>query len=139
MLWAAACAGDQGGEAGRAGGQGRAVQLSLRAEPAVVAPRGVVTVVLGLRNPADTTLTLHFPTAQRYDFTVRDTAGAVVWRWSADRAFAQVVGEQPVPAGWEVNYEERFAAPAMPGPYRVVGTVTARGDPGSAAANFTVR
>lgn len=138
-LWIGACAGERSGEAEGRGGAGGAAQLSLRVEPGVVGPRGPVTAVLGLRNGSDTAITLRFATAQRYDFSVIDSAGTVVWRWSANRTFAQAAGEQTVPPGWEVNYEERFAAPSGRGPYRVVATVSAVGNLGSAVANLTVR
>jgi len=42
-------------------------------------------------NISNRPITLTYNTAQRFDFFVRrGTAGPVVWRWSADRFFAQV-------------------------------------------------
>lgn len=138
-LWSGGCGGEPQREATRAG-RGRAdLAVSLRVNPAVVAPHAPVRAVFGARNDADTAVTLRFATAQRYEFTVLDAAGNAVWRWSAGRTFAAAAGEQTVPPGWEINYEEQFAAPAAAGAYRVIAAVAAEGGSPSAVANFTVR
>ncbi len=44
-------------------------------------------------NISNRPITLTYNTAQRFDFFVRrGTTGPVVWQWSANRSFAQVVG-----------------------------------------------
>jgi len=137
-LGAVACGGEQRREATRAAG-GRDLAVSLRVGPTVVAPGASLHVLLGARNRADTAVTLRFATSQRYDFAVLDAAGNEVWRWSAGRTFVQATGEQTVPPGWEVNYEEDFAAPTAAGDYRLVGAVMALGGSPSGVASFTVR
>lgn len=51
-----------------------------------------VRITLVKTNVADVPIALRYPTAQRFDFYVRrSTAGRVLWQWSGDRVFAQVV------------------------------------------------
>jgi hypothetical protein len=58
-------------------------------EVAVAPPE--VRLALYVTNTTDTVQELTFPTSQRYDFMVTDCDGREIWRWSADRAFLQVV------------------------------------------------
>jgi hypothetical protein len=65
--------------------------------------------------------------AQRYDFTVSDEQGEELWRWSHDRAFAQVIGEKTFEPGETVTYTEVWdqttsgGGQLPPGRYEVLG------------------
>lgn len=48
-----------------------------------------LAITVAVREPT----TLYYRTSQRYDLTVTDSDGQEVWRWSRDRAFAQVTEE----------------------------------------------
>lgn len=52
---------------------------------------------------------------------------AVAWRASDGRMYAQALGNETVPAGGSLTFEQRWSDPA-PGDYRLVGEVVARGD-----------
>lgn len=96
-----------------------------------------VTLELTVANGGREPVVLTYGTSQRYDFAVRDAAGAEVWRWSADRMFAQSVTEEAVPAGGTVEYREVWVA-AGRGVYRVVASLTATDHPVELEAEFEV-
>ena len=146
MVAVTACGRERGGEAGqgamgtrREGGRVSALDVSLATTKPSYSPREPITFTLNVRNPTDRPITLRFASGQRYDFVIEDERGATVWRWAADRAFAQAVREQTVPPGWELNYNERFAGQLAPGVYRVRGLITAMQDSLEANAEITVR
>ena len=41
-------------------------------------------------------LTLSFPSGQEYDLRLRDSDGRILWSWSADKVFPQVVHQRDV-------------------------------------------
>jgi hypothetical protein len=53
---------------------------------------------LTVTNVTDRTLTVTFPTAQRFDFVVK-RGGKPVWQWAADMMFAQSVTHERIAAG----------------------------------------
>jgi hypothetical protein len=138
-LTAAACGGER--ERATSGAVADLADLTVRVAPArtTYAAGEPITLTLGVRNPTDVAVTLRFATGQRYDFVIESAAGAELWRWSAERAFTQVLGEQIVPPGWELNYNETFAGRLAPGTYRVRGIVPSVGDTLEARAEVVVR
>ena len=132
-----------GGEPERAGSGAVAdlADLTVRVAPArtTYAAGEPITLTLGVRNPTDLAVTLRFATGQRYDFVIESAAGADVWRWSADRVFTQAMGEQTVPPGWELDYNETFTGRLAPGTYRVRGIVPSVGDTLEARGELVVR
>lgn len=88
----------------------------------VTAPESpaVFRLVLEARKQA----TLRFHDSQRYDFEVRDDRGEMVWKWSGDRVFLQVLGEVTLAAGERLSFEEVWE-PEGPGTYVVTGKITA--------------
>jgi hypothetical protein len=136
-LAATACGGER--ERSAAAGSLSALTVQVAVGRAAYAAGEPIALTLGVRNPTDLAVTLRFATGQRYDFVIESAAGAEVWRWSAERAFTQVLGEQIVPPGWELNYNETFAGRLAPGTYRVRGIVPSMGDTLEARAEVVVR
>jgi hypothetical protein len=64
---------------------------------------GFWLVTLRIEVPAETMLTLHFPSAQEYDLRVRDVRGNILWTWSADKLFAQMVHERRISGGFSAS------------------------------------
>jgi len=89
------------------------------------APGDSVSVTLLVANRSSAPVTLQFSSGQRYDFTIGGD-GTTLWRWSDDRAFIQMLGEERLEPGAELIYRERAKAPAAPGTYRVTGMLTAQ-------------
>jgi hypothetical protein len=50
-----------------------------------------INAQLTIRNMTADTVTLTLPTTQTYDLEIKDAKGNVVYRWSADKAFGQIV------------------------------------------------
>lgn len=96
-----------------------------------------VSFDLAVANAGDAPVTLSFATSQRYDFVVRDGSGAEVWRWSADRMFAQARSEESVAAGTVLEYAETWQAPG-PGDYRVEARLESSDHPVRLQAEFEV-
>lgn len=95
VLACAACAG------GRAPArEARAPEASeLASSLQVEVGREVVRLVLRVTNTSDRPVTLHFPTAQVYDFAIRLPDGTTLWRWSEGRAFPQVLTDRTLAPG----------------------------------------
>ena len=138
-LAAAACGGER--ERATSGAVADLADLTVRVAPArtTYAAGEPIALTLGVKNPTEVAVTLRFATGQRYDFVIESAAGVEVWRWSADRAFTQGLGEQTVPPGWELDYNETFAGRLAPGTYRVRGIVPTVGDTLEARGEVVVR
>jgi len=61
-------------------------------------------VTVAVRDP----MTLYYRTSQRYDLAVIDSQGQEVWRWSRNRAFAQVTEEVPLGANEVRSFSETW-------------------------------
>lgn len=139
VVAAAACGGERPGETTRAAGDMTELTVLVAAAKASYLAGEPITLTLGVKNPTDLAVTLRFATGQRYDFVIESAAGVEVWRWSADRVFTQALGEQTVPPGWELDYNETFAGRLAPGTYRVRGIVPSVGDTLEARGELVVR
>ena len=92
---------------------------SLQAEVAGDSVRFTLTVA----NAGSEPVVLEFGTEQRYDFVVRE-GGSEVWRWSADRMFAQAESADTVPAGGSLEYRETWVHGGRGGRYEAEGELT---------------
>jgi len=95
---------------------------------------------LTVSNRGGPAVTLHFSSAQRYDFEIQDPQGSTLWRWAVDRMFGQMLGEVTLGSEREeLVFLERFPAPRTPGTYRIAGRLIASDRPMSAVTTITVR
>lgn len=84
-----------------------------------------------LRNTGAAPVTVHFPSGQRFDLVVR-RRGALVWRWSHDKAFIQVVQDVTLDAGRALAFSASWPQVDLqgrrvePGTYEAVGVLTGR-------------
>lgn len=97
-----------------------------------------IRATLVVTNRSEAAVLLPFATTQRYDFALTDASGREVWRWAADRMFGQEIGEEHLEPGGRLAYTERLRAPAVPGGYRLAGTIVVTGAPLTASAAITV-
>lgn len=126
-----------------------AVESGSRRSPAVEAPvpllqAGLVTVsvttdrvnyalgepvqfTLTVRNPTQNALIFTRPTSQEYDFIVRTSGGAEVWRWSHDRAFLQVIETTTFLPGQARTFTETWEQRDNNGQQVVAGTYAVTG------------
>ncbi len=76
-------------------------------------------------NQTGTPMRLEFTSAQRFDVTIGDARGNEVWRWSAGRMFAAVMGHETLgPEDSRLTYEAVFRGSLAPGPYQVRAWLT---------------
>jgi len=87
----------------------------------------LVRLALHATNSTTEPIRLEFPSAQRYDFMIRTTAGEVVWSWSADKSFAQMLGAETVPPGGTLRYRAEWNSGGRKGSFEAVGWLTAFG------------
>lgn len=98
-----------------------------------------VSITLALFNHTSEPLTLHFRSAQRYDFLLQDESGKVLWRWSEGKMFAQVLGRVVIgPENPEVRYSQNYAGELAPGHYTIRGKLTDQDSFASASLAITV-
>ena len=72
---------------------------------------------LYVTNTSAVGMELNFGSAQRYDFAVETTDGDEIWRWSTDRAFAQVTGQETLAPGESLQYEASWVPGTRTGTY----------------------
>jgi len=63
-----------------------------------------LAITIAVRDP----MTLYYRTSQRYDLAVINSEDQEVWRWSRERAFAQVTEEVPLGAGETLSFPETW-------------------------------
>lgn len=97
-----------------------------------------VLMTLHLTSALEEPMVLEFPSAQRSDFAVHDSTGAVLWTWSMDKLFAQVTGTETLAPGGALEYSGTWA-PAPKGSYRAVGRVVSTNRPVVIEVPFEVR
>jgi hypothetical protein len=64
----------------------------------------VIPMRIQVYNHSRIPVRFHFTTSQRYDFSIYNSRGYEVWRWSDDKAFLQVQGEIILNPGESVTY-----------------------------------
>jgi uncharacterized protein (DUF58 family) len=122
--------------------------LTVTASPMVQEARGTLRLELSLSKssfivgePVEATLTLRhggenptrlqFTSGQRFDVLVR-RGGTLVWRWSDDKAFVQVIQDLTLRAGETLTFKAVWSQQdlqgrrAAPGGYEIVGLFLGR-------------
>jgi hypothetical protein len=70
-----------------------------------------ISVKYTITNLTNKPLVLTFSTIQQYDWTITNAEGKLVYRWSAGKAFAQIVTHLTIPAGASDDFESSWAIP----------------------------
>ena len=119
-------------------GESSGLTVVLSADKAVYRPGEPITFTLKAVNGTSGPIRLSFATAQRFDLVMRDREGREVWRWSAGRMFAQMIGEETLnPSGGELFFPAMAEGKFPPGEYTVNGVIPAL--EGALTASITVR
>ena len=90
-------------------------------------PGEPVRMTLVIENVSAETQRLSFRSGQRYDFVVEDSSGRQVWRWSADKFFILVLGEEAIAPGQRLVYREEWDQRDESGDPLPGGTYAVRG------------
>jgi hypothetical protein len=102
------------------------VSLVLRASKGGYAQGEPLELTLEVVNRSPRPVTLGFRTSQRYDLLMQNAQGQEVWRWSAERMFAQMLGQEALsPNGGKLTYHVVMREKLPRGSYTVVGVVPA--------------
>lgn len=100
--------------------------MFLAADKATYTPREPITFTLRAVNESSNPVRLGFRTSQRFDLVIKDAHGREVWRWSAGRVFAQVLGEETLSAsGGELRFQVTVEREFSRGVYTVTGVIPA--------------
>lgn len=95
-----------------------------------------VTFTFTVKNTRSTPVEMKFNDGQQYDIRVWDANDALVWRWAADKGFAQVVTTRTLAPGESVTYVEHWK-PASAGSYHAMAYLTSSSHGAVAFANFS--
>lgn len=96
------------------------VGFSLSVDRPGYRPGQDIRMELRVFNRTDRTVTLEFRDGQRYDFVLEREDGTEMWRWSDERQFIQVLGEETLgPEREELVYRERYGGNLSAGTYRL--------------------
>ena len=119
------------------GAETKGVKVVLTAEKAVYTPGEPITFTFRVVNGTPKPVRLSFRTTQRFDLVLQDQQGREVWRWSAGRVFAQVLGEETLnPSGGELLYQATVEGAFPQGVYTVTGIIPAM--EGTLSASITL-
>jgi hypothetical protein len=105
------------------------MQLTLHTDRESYRPGEPVQLRVEVFNDAAEPVTLFFSSSQKCDFEVL-WEDQLLWRWSADRVFAQMLTEETLAPGERRRYEATWAgrrsdgALARPGEYNARGVLT---------------
>jgi hypothetical protein len=108
-----------------------------------VGPNPSIKITFYVHNHGKKTYTLSFPTAQRWDFRIVNSAGGVVYTYADDHEFVQTVGSSMVNYDDKLVYTESvdfndMSLPLTPGTY-TVQAIMANYPEMNAQAQLTVR
>ena len=114
--------------------------VCLTTDWAVYTPEQPVNIEFCVFNRTGEEITLYFRNAQRYDFTIEDEEGKEVWRWSEDRMFAMMLGEETLgPTNIEIIYSVKYKDKLSPGYYKITGIFVAQDRPMSGSIIIEVK
>ena len=86
-----------------------------------------IIMTLKIFNYTEEDVVFHFNNSQRYDFIIEDEKGNEIWRWSKDRMFAMMLGEEILePTNTEVIYTAEYKDRLSPGYYKITGVFIAQ-------------
>ncbi len=111
----------------------------LTAERDNYAPGDSIPLRLEIVNPTDQEMAFEFATGQRYDFSIENEAGEIVWHWSDGLVFMQMLGQEKLGSGEKLVYSETVDFDLAPGSYTITARLVATNQPLSATAAISVR
>ena len=97
-----------------------------------------VGFVFHVTNNSPKAIELTFPSGQTHDFSVVDSAGREVWRWSGDRMFTQALRNAVLEAGETKTYDGQWDAAGRRGTFTAVATLKSTNHPVETRVEFTV-
>ena len=121
-----------------AGIPGNQIEIAVATDKESYTSGELIELQLDITNQTGAVATFEFSNGQRFDFLIQDEAGSSVWRWSADKVFIQVLGEERLAPGESLTYEVRFEGSLAAGTYTIVGMLVATNLPLEARTRIEV-
>lgn len=99
-----------------------------------------IKMTLKIFNYTQEEISFQFTTSQRYDFIIEDKEGEEIWRWSKDKMFAMVLGEETLGLDSpEIIYTAEYKGELDPGYYKVTGIFVAQNRPMSGSIIIEIK
>jgi hypothetical protein len=99
-----------------------------------------IVMTLKVFNYTEEEIIFHFNTGQKYDFIIEDEERNEIWRWSRDRMFAMMLGEEILrPSNSEIIYTIEYQGKLSLGYYKITGIFTAQDRPMSGSIIIEVK
>jgi len=83
-------------------------QVAFGGDNSIYVPGEQVNITLILANCGDNEAVLHYPTSQRYDFTISDPNSVEVWSSSDGKTYEQVEGSDELKPNDRLTYEDTW-------------------------------
>jgi hypothetical protein len=99
----------------------------------------VLRFAFNVKNESSKHVELDFPNGQQVEFSVRDSVGREVYRWSTGRMFTQSVQNRLIDGGDSVRYDERIDATLPRGKYIAIATLRSTNFPMTEKSEFQLR
>lgn len=119
-------------------------KIKLTTPKKVVSRGDNVTLALEIQNVTKHEIKIIYPTAQGYDFEIKDRSGKTVWTWSRGRLFAQVISERTLTPGEKIDFSavwpqlNNAGRSVKSGKYVIFGRWLAKGLEDNIQAEITV-
>lgn len=101
--------------------------------------RDGVELTFRVTNNERAKIELLFPSGQTHEFTVVDSLGRNVWRWSEGRMFTQAYQNKFLESGASVTFEAAWRAEVPPGRYVAIASLMSENKPIEQRTSFEVR
>jgi len=98
-----------------------------------------VRLALDITNSGSKHAELTFASGQSYDFSVVDSTGKEVWRWSRRHIFTSGTQNKPLGAGESMQIAETWKAGAKPGRYTAIATLRSSNYPVEQRVDFVMQ
>lgn len=99
-----------------------------------------IKMTLKIFNYTEEDVVFNFNNSQRYDFIIEDVEGNEIWRWSKDRIFAMMIGEEILGLdNPEIIYTAEYKSKLSPGYYKVTAIFVAQDRPMSGSVIIEVK
>jgi hypothetical protein len=119
--------------------------LSVEADRPAYKAGETVTLTIKAFNGGKRSVILPLPTAQQYDFVIKNRSGEQVWRWSGDKAFIALLStmifarreQKSFSQTWDMTTQD--GTRAAPGTYYVEGFISTAPELPAGRAKFEIK
>jgi hypothetical protein len=117
--------------------------LGVKTDKQVYKPQEPIAMALTVLNPGGSPQRVSLASSQQFDFLLYQEE-KVIWRWSADKLFAQALSsltlEPGLPVTYLVKFDQKLASGDYlpPGRYQLVGVLASKEKPSSQPVDIEI-